>query len=130
MFVKKLLTLSSAAFLASAFAAAQDPSTNPQTPEARQAKPADTKAATGELKSGTVKRVDPIAKSATVQVSAGATAGAADAKEQTVYWDESTKIEGGPVKEGDAVSFKAVDKDGKSMATYIRVGKMAKPESK
>ena len=122
MFVKKMFVLSCALFLATAFTAgaAQDAGA---MQDAKQASP--------ELKSGTIKRLDAVAKTATVQATTkdGAPLGGPEAKESVVCWDETTKIEGGPMKEGDLVHFKTAAKAGKTCATLIQVGKADKPKS-
>jgi hypothetical protein len=120
MFVKKMFVLSCAVFLATAFAAGAAQDTLAQ----------DTKQASPDLKSGTIKRLDPVAKTATVQATTkdGAPLSGPDAKESVVCWDEATKIEGGPMKEGDLVHFKTAAKSGKTCATLIQVGKADKPK--
>jgi hypothetical protein len=52
----------------------------------------------------------------------------ADGKETTLYWNDSTKLQGTP-KEGEMVHYKAAEKDGKSTATWVHVGAM-QPKTK
>ena len=66
---------------------------------------------------GTITKVDQASKSMVVKT--------ADGKEMTVYWNDSTKVEG-TLKEGETVHFKSSDKDGKTWATSVHVG--AKPK--
>jgi Cu/Ag efflux protein CusF len=66
----------------------------------------------GKTMTGTVTKLDSSAKMMTVKDDSG--------KEWTVYWDESTTVSGTP-SEGATVSFSATQKDGKTMATAIRV---------
>jgi Cu/Ag efflux protein CusF len=68
---------------------------------------------------GTIARVDNDAKSLTVKDDAG--------KEMTVFWNESTKIDGGELKEGNAVSLETTQQDGKTLATSIKVTAAKKP---
>ena len=49
----------------------------------------------------------------------------ADGKEMTIYWNESTKVKG-ELKEGETVHVRTSDKDGKTWATSVHVGKMKK----
>jgi len=41
-------------------------------------------------------------------------------KEWSIYWNDSTKVEGGAPKEGATVWFKAAEKDGKMWATWVK----------
>jgi hypothetical protein len=41
-------------------------------------------------------------------------------KEWTVYWNDSTKVDGGTPTEGAKVSFATMEKDGKTWATSIK----------
>jgi hypothetical protein len=63
----------------------------------------------------TITKVDMAAKSMVVKTT--------DGKEMTIYWNDSTKVQGTP-KEGETVHFRASDKDGKSTASWVHVGKM------
>ena len=63
----------------------------------------------------TITKVDMAAKSMVVKTT--------DGKEMTIYWNDSTKLQGTP-KEGETVHFRAADKDGKSLASWVHVGKM------
>lgn len=130
MFSRKTLAVSCAICLAAAYAtAAQDaPPAKPDKPAAKQEAKMAT---TAELKSGTVKQVDEATKMLTVKITTreGAPLAGSEAKDAVVCWDETTKIEGGPVKDGDLVHFKTADKGGKTCATWIHVGKLEKPKA-
>ena len=63
----------------------------------------------------TITKVDMASKSMDVKTT--------DGKDMTIYWNDTTKLQGTP-KEGETVHFKSMDKDGKSMASWIHVGKM------
>ncbi len=63
----------------------------------------------------TITKVDMASKSMDVKTT--------DGKDMTIYWGNSTKLQGTP-KEGETVHFKSMEKDGKSMASWIHVGKM------
>ncbi len=63
----------------------------------------------------TITKVDMASKSMVVKTT--------DGKDMTIYWNDTTKLQGTP-KEGEMVHFKAMDKDGKSTASWIHVGKM------
>jgi len=67
---------------------------------------------------GKVTKVDMAAKTMTVKDAAG--------KEVTIYWNDATKVEGGELKEGETVHYKAAEKDGKWWATWVHVGEMHK----
>ncbi|MGE5414602.1 MAG: hypothetical protein ACM3NW_10525 [Syntrophomonadaceae bacterium] len=69
----------------------------------------------GASTEATITKVDMAGKSMVVKT--------ADGKDMTIYWNDTTKVQGTP-KEGETVHFKASDKDGKSWATWIHVGKM------
>jgi hypothetical protein len=72
-----------------------------------------------EGKSATIVSVDNASKSMVVKNAEG--------KEWTLYWNDSTKVEGGEVKAGEMIHFKAEKgKDGKAMASWIHVGEMKK----
>lgn len=49
------------------------------------------------------------------------------APEQVVYWNEATRLEGDPLREGVPVVFRTVQTEGKPMATWIHVGRRADP---
>jgi len=66
----------------------------------------------GKMMSGTVTKVDSASKMMTVKDDSG--------KEWTVYWNDSTKVDGGAPTEGAKVSFSTMEKDGKTWATSIR----------
>ena len=68
----------------------------------------------GKSIEGTISKVDMAGKSMVVKT--------ADGKETTIYWDDTTKLQGTP-KEGETVHVKAADKDGKSLASWVHVGK-------
>jgi hypothetical protein len=72
----------------------------------------------GKTTEGKISKVDMASKSMVVQDPAG--------KETTIYWNDSTKVEGGELKEGETVHFKASEKDGKMWATWVHVGEMKK----
>jgi hypothetical protein len=67
---------------------------------------------------GKITKVDMAAKTMTVKDVAG--------KETTLYWNDSTKVEGGELKEGETIHYKASEKDGKWWATWVHVGEMHK----
>ena len=67
---------------------------------------------------GKVTKVDTAGKSLVVKDAAG--------KETTLYWTDATKLEGGELKEGQTVHYKAAEKDGKMWASWIHVGEMHK----
>jgi Cu/Ag efflux protein CusF len=80
-------------------------------------------AGTGEHKGGmegTITKVDMAGKSMVVKT--------ADGKDVTVYWNDTTKLQGTP-KEGETVHFKADEKDGKTTASWVHVGAM-QPKTK
>jgi len=72
----------------------------------------------GKKVEGTVTKVDMAAKTLVVKT--------ADGTETTVYWNDTTKVEGGEIKEGQMVHVKAMEKDGKMWASYVHVGEMKK----
>jgi len=53
-----------------------------------------------------------------------------DGKEWSIYWNDSTKVEGGELKEGEPVYFKASEKDGKMWASWLHAGKMEEAKHK
>jgi len=70
----------------------------------------------GKATEGTITKVDMAGKMMMVK--------GADGKESAVYWNDSTKVEGGELKEGSKVHFKGAEKDGKMWATWVHVGEM------
>jgi hypothetical protein len=64
--------------------------------------------------SGMITKVDAAQKMMAVKDKAG--------KEWTIYWSDSTKVEGDAPKEGAKVWFKADSKDGKMWATWVKTG--------
>jgi hypothetical protein len=71
----------------------------------------------GKATEATITKLDNAGKSMVVKT--------ADGKEMTIYWNDSTKVEG-TLKEGETVHVKTMDKEGKTWATYVHVGKMTK----
>jgi hypothetical protein len=67
---------------------------------------------------GTITKVDMAGKMMMVKD--------ADGKESAVYWNDSTKVEGGDMKEGSKVHYKGETKDGKMWASWVHVGEMNK----
>jgi hypothetical protein len=63
----------------------------------------------------TITKVDMAGKSMVVKT--------ADGKDMTIYWNDATKVQGTP-KEGEIVHVKTTEKDGKTWATWVHVGKM------
>ncbi len=72
----------------------------------------------GKKMSGTISKVDTTEKLMVVKDK--------DGKEWSIYWNDSTKVEGGELKEGETVHCRATEKDGKMWATHIHVGEMKK----
>ena len=72
----------------------------------------------GKSMEGTISKVDMAGKMMMVK--------SADGKENTIYWNDSTKVEGGELKEGSLVHWKGTEKDGKMWATWVHVGEMKK----
>jgi hypothetical protein len=99
--MKKVLALAAVAFLCAAVIALADEKMGKMG---------------GKRMGGTITKVDTAGKMMMVK--------GADGKETAVYWDDSTKVEGGEMKEGMKVHYKATDKDGKMMASWVRVGEM------
>jgi hypothetical protein len=64
--------------------------------------------------SGTITKVDDAQKMMMVKDKSG--------KEWSIYWNDSTKVEGGAPKEGAMVWFKATEKDGKMWASWVKTG--------
>ena len=69
----------------------------------------------GKATEATITKVDMAAKSMVVKT--------VDGKDMTIYWNDTTKLQGVP-KEGEPVQVKTSDKDGKTWATWVHVGKM------
>jgi len=113
MHLKKAIALAVAAVFAVALGAlAQEP------------------AAGSDLKAGTVTRLDSEGKMISLKATnkEGLPAPGVDAKELTIYWDQATKVEG-TLREGELIHFRAVERNGKTVATFILVGKVApKPQ--
>jgi hypothetical protein len=65
----------------------------------------------------TITKLDMAGKSMVVKT--------ADGKDLTIYWNDATKVQG-TLKEGETVHVKTSDKDGKTWATWVHVGKMEK----
>ena len=63
---------------------------------------------------GTIRRVNREEKWMSVANASG--------QETRIYWNDATRVEGGDLKEGRSVSFKAIPKDGKLLATWVHVG--------
>lgn len=72
----------------------------------------------GKAMEGKITKVDMAGKMLMVKDAAG--------KEATLYWNDATKVEGGDLKEGATVHYKATEKDGKWWATWVHVGEMHK----
>ncbi len=71
-------------------------------------------AMSGKNVNGSITKVDSDMKMMIVKDESG--------KEVTVYWNADTKVEGAAPSEGAMVSFKAVEKDGKMWATWVKTG--------
>jgi hypothetical protein len=69
----------------------------------------------GKATEATITKVDMAAKSMVVKT--------VDGKDMTIYWNDATKLQGTP-KEGEPVQLKTSDKDGKTWAKWVHVGKM------
>ena len=82
-----------------------------------------------DLKAGTVTRLDSDARMISIKATNkdGIPASGVDAKELTIYWDQATKVEG-TLREGELIHFRAAEKGGKTVATFIRVGKVDRPK--
>ena len=72
----------------------------------------------GKAMEGTISKLDMAGKMMMVKDSAG--------KESAVYWNDTTKVEGGERKEGSLVHYKGAAKDGKMWASWVHVGEMKK----
>jgi hypothetical protein len=90
-----------------ALAGAADPAPTPRPTPAVKAK------AHGITVNGRITRLDPAKKTLSVRDSVG--------KEVPLSWTAATKIAGGELKVGGAVTLRYLDKDGKHIAAYIRV---------
>lgn len=64
--------------------------------------------------SGTISKVDVEAKTLTIT--------GADGKTWSISWNDSTKILGGELKEGELVKVGYVESDARMWASWIRVG--------
>src|SRR5260370_14490276 len=64
--------------------------------------------------SGTVARLDEGKKTLSVRNAGG--------KETTLVWTNATSVSGGKLGVGQAVTLKYLDRDGKHIATSIRIG--------
>ena len=64
--------------------------------------------------SGTVDRLDEVKKTLVVRNASG--------KETTLVWTNATNVIGGKLAVGQAVTLKYLDRDGKHIATSIRIG--------
>jgi maltose-binding protein MalE len=69
----------------------------------------------GKAMEGTISKLDMSAKSMAVKAS--------DGVETTVYWNDATKVRG-EFKEGEQVHVRVTEKDGKTWASWVHVGKM------
>ena len=67
----------------------------------------------GVTVNGRITRLDPAKKTLSVRDSVG--------KEVPLSWTDATKIAGGELKVGGAVTLRYLDKDGRHIAAYIRV---------
>ncbi len=65
---------------------------------------------------GKITKVDKASRTMAVKDAAG--------RESTLYWNDATKVEGGALKEGATVHYKATERDGKWWATWVHVGPM------
>ena len=105
MMMKKILTLAVLATLAVSLAAIANDS-----PKAKSG---------GEkVVSGSIARLDTANKSLTVTDSKGAS--------WTILWNDSTRILGGELKEGQPVKLGYVEAQDKMWATWIRAGEAGK----
>ncbi len=66
---------------------------------------------------GTITAVDETAKSFTLKV---------DGTDQTIYWTQGTKVRGGSLKADENVTVRWMEKNGKKMATSVRINPPAK----
>ena len=65
---------------------------------------------------GTITKLDVAGKMMVVKNGEG--------KEDTIYWNDTTKTAGDEMKEGALVHWKGMEKDGKMWATWVHVGEM------
>ena len=65
----------------------------------------------------TITKLDMAGKSMVVKTEGG--------KDMTIYWNDATKVQG-TLTEGAIVHVKTAEKDGKTWATSVHVGKMEK----
>lgn len=95
--MKKVSLVTAFALLLVAIAASAEPG---KTPE--------------KMISGSIARLDTASRTITV----------ADAKgvQWTILWNDSTRVLGGELKQGQAVQLGYVESEGKNWATWIRVG--------
>lgn len=112
---KSVLLLSSALLIGNGVAAfAQSDA------QADKKEPASIQA---DMNAGVVTQLDTAGKMLTLKTAAKDGAGAsAEGKVVTIYWDDATKVEG-TLKEGEHVQVRSIEKSGKAVATWIRVGK-------
>jgi hypothetical protein len=75
----------------------------------------DTGNKTDTTISGTIARVDLAHKWMVVKDRAG--------KDVTVYWTDSTSVDGGELREGSMVTVNATEKEGKTWANSIQVAR-------
>lgn len=87
----------------------------------------ETASSKSDLKAGVVTQLDTAGRMLTLKTAPKASA---DGANLTIYWDDATKVEG-TLKEGEQVQVRAIEKSGKTVATWIRVGKAdpTKPQS-
>ncbi|SRR5258706_647259 len=102
--MKKILALSVVAVLCAVVVLAGDE------------KMGDKKMGDGKTMEGTISKMDTAGKMMMVKDSAG--------KEMAIYWNDTTKVAGDPMKEGALVHWKGAEKDGKMWATWVHVGEM------
>ena len=98
--MRKVLALAVVAVFCSIFALANEPGEKHEH---------------GKAAEGTISKVDMAGKSMVVKFN--------DGTEKTIYWNDSTKVMGTP-KEGETVHVRTSEKDGKTWATWVHVGKM------
>ena len=69
----------------------------------------------GKATEATITKLDMAGKSMVVKTAVG--------KDMTIYWNDATKVQG-TLKEGETVHVKTSEKDGKTWATWVHVGKL------
>jgi Cu/Ag efflux protein CusF len=112
--MKKILALAMAVgFVASTTLAATQQASRQKTDE--QSSPS----AQAKSIRGTVLTVDNSAKSMTVRNDSG--------KELTVFWNDTTRVEGGELKEGATVALETSLQNGKMFASSIQITSAKKP---